>query len=95
MAGRQSQVVLNMQVSAVAACRALGFDAGVFRDVESVPVDVTLAPPWLSRIPCTRVVDTLLDCGPLEFGSAMECGLTQRLACTTGSGVCTSTTHQF
>ena len=62
----------------------------MFRDVESVPADVTLAPPWLSRIPCTRVVGTLLDCGPLEFGTARECGRTQRLFCTDGPGACTS-----
>ena len=88
--GTKAQIFMHVQVSAVVACRALGFDAGEFRDMESVPADVTLAPPWLSRVPCTRVVDTLLECNHLEFGSARECGLTQRLVCTDGPGACTS-----
>ena len=87
----QAQVVMHVQVSAVVACRALGFNSGVFQDMQSVPAGVKLAPPWLSRIPCTRVVDTLLDCGPFEFGGSAECGLTQRLVCTAGPGARTST----
>lgn len=75
-----------VQVTATVACRELGFDRGFFQDVESVPADVNLPPPWLARIPCRRLEDSLLDCGPLNFGSARECGLPQRLECTNGTG---------
>ena len=77
-----------MQTAAVVACRQLGFGFldGAFRGIESVPANVTLLPSWLGRLPCTRLVATVEDCGEFEFGDTGTCGLMQRLVCNDGAG---------
>ena len=74
-----------VQSVASIACRELGFDRGVFQNVDSVPADAPLPPAWLGRIPCVGIEPTLVDCG-LEYGNTASCGLTQRILCSSGPG---------
>lgn len=85
----------NLQEAAEVACRQLGFQAGVFREVEGVPDGTPLRPPWLGRIPCTSAVGTISECGPLDFGETGTCGLSQRLACNNGDGAAPITFSRF
>ena len=69
-----------LQASAAVACRQLGFQDGVFRDVENTPASLEIAPPWLGRLECQNLNETLADCG-VTFGNTVNCGPTQQLFC--------------
>ena len=69
-----------LQISASVACRQLGFQDGLFRDIRNPPANFNPSPPWLGRIECQRLEDSLADCG-LIFGNTVHCGPTQQLIC--------------
>lgn len=77
-----------VQAAALVACRQLGFavGAGVFRGIDSLPANITLLPAWLSALPCTRLEETVMDCGRLAFGDTGICGLSLRLSCSDIAG---------
>lgn len=67
------------------ACRQLGFERGVFREVERTPEGMTLLPAWLGPTspPCTGSKATLQECsgGMFTFGETGGCRFNQRLVC--------------